>query len=656
MDYRWAKRLILCFTMTLVVAEHDIQCQEGPGAAIESAGEIIALCEDHEPAILLEKLAELSERPVRINSGDENEIARLFFLTEFQVKVLTDHVKRNGNVASIYELALLPAFDRSLVMLMEPYIDISPAGDNELFHTGKTTITLTAATRIDDPSEDYAGLKTLFRLRHEGTSISYGLTAENDPGEPFTFRGAWGTDFLSGHVMLDRSGFLRRVIAGDYSLRFGEGLVFNAGNWQGAWLSAPSFMTGRMAVAPYTSTEENRFLRGAACLFGSMTAGAVFFASVNMTDARIMFDSDSVPVGVSNLVNGGVHVGSSSLEARNSLTESIAGMHLTCSGERVRGGLTSSATWFSLPFIPDMTKPWNINSFSGSRLLNLSADIKAGTGPLLFFAEAGCSYPGSWAAIGGLRAKPSGRVTLNMMVRHFAADYYAFHSGAFRAGSGSSNETGMAASLHLEVARHLFMSAGADHYRIPGPRYRSSSSSYGNRIEIKGEYLPRENLALRLTYTYSSREYDLPVETGIAESEVSGRRGISMMFSVDPAERLRLTTRASACSIIPSGEKGYMLCQDISFSLRTLPMTIWLRHALCTSDGYDSRLYAWENDLHYSFSVPALYGESSRSYVMVSWKPAGRIEIRGKYVGTVSSSGIERELRNEFRLQARVVF
>jgi ribosome maturation factor RimP len=41
---------------------------------------------------------------------------------------------------------------------------------------------------------------------------------------------------------------------------------------------------------------------------------------------------------------------------------------------------------------------------------------------------------------------------------------------------------------------------------------------------------------------------------------------------------------------------------------------------------------------------------------MVSWTPAERIEIRGKYVVTVSSSGIERELRNELRLQARVVF
>ena len=138
----------------------------------------------------------------------------------------------------------------------------------------------------------------------------------------------------------------------------------------------------------------------------------------------------------------------------------------------------------------------------------------------------------------------------------------------------------MAASFHLEAARHLFVSAGADHYRIPGPRYRSSSSSYGNRIEVKGEYLPADDLAFRLTYTFYSREYDLPVNTGVSDSQVSGRRGISMMFSFDPSDRVHLATRASACSTAPSGENGYMLCQDLSFTPRALPVTVWLRYAL----------------------------------------------------------------------------
>lgn len=99
-----------------------------------------------------------------------------------------------------------------------------------------------------------------------------------------------------------------------------------------------------------------------------------------------------------------------------------------------------------------------------------------------------------------------------------------------------------------------------------------------------------------------------------------------------------------------------MLCQDLSFTPRALPVTVWLRYALCTSDGYDSRLYAWENDLHSYFSIPALYGECSRSYVMVSWKPANGVELRGKYVITTTGPELSGAAKQEFRIQGRIVF
>src|SRR5690606_17016901 len=99
---------------------------------------------------------------------------------------------------------------------------------------------------------------------------------------------------------------------------------------------------------------------------------------------------------------------------------------------------------------------------------------------------------------------------------------------AFKAGSGSGNETGLSASVHLEAARHLFITAAADHYRIPWPRYRSSSPSFGSRIEIKGEYVPRDNTSLRLSWTSSSREYDTTAETGTAVSVTHTRQQLGL--------------------------------------------------------------------------------------------------------------------------------
>ncbi|MBE0666179.1 MAG: hypothetical protein IH593_00750, partial [Bacteroidales bacterium] len=69
----------------------------------ESVAEIIALTDEFGAEAILEHLAELTVQPVMINSGDEEEISRLFFLTDFQVKVLADYVIKSGSIVSVYE-------------------------------------------------------------------------------------------------------------------------------------------------------------------------------------------------------------------------------------------------------------------------------------------------------------------------------------------------------------------------------------------------------------------------------------------------------------------------------------------------------------------------------------------------------------------------
>ncbi len=667
-------------------------CQEESQSVKESVEEMLALSEDADPAAMIEELEELKASPVNINSGDEKEISRLFFLTEFQVMVLADHIRKNGSVVTLYEIALLPAFDRNTVLLMAPYVSLRPVAPKGGNSYGRTLVTLTASARFIGSKSGTEGIRSLLKVKHEHGSISFGLTAENDPGEPFTFKNAPGPDFLSGYIEYEGRGFINRIIAGDFSVRAGEGVLLNSSRWMGSWLSSPSFISGRSTAAPYSSTEENSFFRGLSLTLGSLNAGAVLFASANKIDARILYDEDSTVIGVTNLVRGGIHLTGFQLESRNSIMETVAGLRLVAGAEKVRGGVTAAATWFSLPFVPAVTQPENLHSFEGDRLLNVAADIRAGTGSVLLFAEAGMSLsslmteaagtdpqgpradttgtdlpdssstPGglnlrdSWAAMAGLRAKPSGRITFNILARHFAPGYDAFHSGAFKAGSGSGNETGLSASVHLEVARHLFITAAADHYRIPWPRYRSSSSSNGSRIEIRGEYHPVDAISLRLSYTSSSREYDSATETGTATSVTHTRQQVGVVCDCEISQDLRFTTRASYSYIIPTGEKGYLLSQDLSCAFHGVPLRLWFRYALCSTGGWDSRLYAWENDLLSSFSIPALYGEMTRSFIMLSWKPADRVEVRVKYGYTDSGSNPVVGIRQEVKGQVRIGF
>lgn len=619
----------------------------------ESVEMIMALNDSYDPETLFESLADLKESPVDINSGDEKEIARLFFLTEFQVRILAEHVRKNGRLLSIYELSILPAFDRNTAAMMEPFVVLNTRHDGQHRGDGHSTILYTVASHFN-PGDTATGIRSAVKMKHEGDRLSFGMTGENDPGERFLIKK--GPDFTSGYILYQSGRSMNSILLGDFTLRIGEGLIYNSCSWMGSWLTSPSFMTGRHSADPYRSVGENNFLRGVAINLGNLNSGFMIFYSSNRVDARPVYDPYSVIIGVSNLVKGGIHVSRSQADACNRLAENIAGFHFATGAERVRGGITASFTWLSPPFLPDTTKPENLFAFTGNRLLNMGADFRAGTGMVVLFGEAAMSTPGSWAATAGMRVKPSPLITLNLLGRHLSPGYYAFHSASFTEGQGPGNESGIALSLHVEAASHLHITAAADHYLIPWPRYRSSSPSSGFRTELKGDYQPSENMAIRLTYSAMSRDYDIPAERGSAGTETFTRRHVSLLFDYHTASGLNLTTRVSASANSRPGERGYLLCQNISYSFTSFPLRLWYGYGVSSGSGYDCRLYSYENDLLSSFSMAVYYGEMVRSFVMVSLRPSGDTEFRMKYAFNMSGEPGSRLLRHELKIQARITF
>ena len=627
----------------------------------EMQTEIMSVYSDEEAGNAAEKLAALTEDPVVVNSGNEEEIARLFFLSSFQVKVLSDYVKSHGNIATIYEIALLPGFDRPTAMLMEPYITLAIPIKASLSVKGKTSALISGMISIPSSDDDSIGIRSVLRIYHSGKNLSYGLTAENDPWESYTFHKACGADFVSAHLLYNGKGTISRVVIGDYSLRFGEGLVFNNSSWQGSWLLSPSFMAGREVIDAYTSTDENNFFRGAGAVIGTITAGVAVFASSNTIDARVKYTADSTKKIVTNLVSGGLHNIESGREARNRLTENIVGIHLSGGGKKIRGGITLAATIFSIPFKPDTTGGDDIYKFHGSHLLNAGADIKAGTGRLSFFGEMAFSFPGSFAALSGIRALPTERVTFNLIARYLDPGYHVFHSNVYGTGSTVANEMGLAGNIHIEAAKHLFVSAGADMYRIPWLSYQTSAPSMGTRSDIKIEYTPSEKLTLRGSFSKTEREYDDDTETVMAGTERKTRLQSSLLAAWSPPvadllqeTSLSLTSRIVWCHIPETNQNGYLLCQDVSYSFKKLKF--WLRYSLFTTQGWNTRLYAYENDLLHSFSIPPLHDDGSRAYIMLQWDLYPHILLRAKYAITTIHDAEEHQVTSDIRAQMKITF
>ena len=92
---------------------------------INIAEELASNEEDPEAvSVFIERLHELAENPVKLNSSGEEEISRLFFLSDFQVKALADYAHSSGRILSVFELATIPGFDRETVEQMTPFITL----------------------------------------------------------------------------------------------------------------------------------------------------------------------------------------------------------------------------------------------------------------------------------------------------------------------------------------------------------------------------------------------------------------------------------------------------------------------------------------------------------------------------------------------------
>ena len=84
-------------------------------------------------------------------------------------------------------------------------------------------------------------------------------------------------------------------------------------------------------------------------------------------------------------------------------------------------------------------------------------------------------------------------------------------------------------------------------------------------------------------------------------------------------------------------ENGWMVFQDVQLSPENIPLNLSARIAWFNTESYNSRIYAYENDLLYTFSVPAFFNKGLRSYLNLKYKIAEKAEIWFKAANTWQS-------------------
>lgn len=597
-----------------------------------------------------ERLSELAEEPVNLNSADAEELSRLFFLTDFQIKALADYSHSTGKILSVYEIVNIPGFNRETAEMIIPFITLEksftqPARDTSTISALHHSLLSNFILRSDaDTSLCGSNLKFLTRYKFTSGGFSGGMTIEKDAGEEFITGNTGLPDFCSSHMSYTGKGFIRKIIIGDFSARFGQGLSTNTGIRSGLSLTSSSYLAARNEIRQYTSTDENSFFRGAAASFGINNLSWTIFWSKNRIDATLTETSDEI----GNLYTSGLHTTKTLLLKKDAVTDLSYGINLTYNFKNLSVGTIVTEDHFSLPFSGKGDSPDELFDFQGNRNNLYSLYYNTLINKMMLFGEISFDADADYALVQGASMRLSDRLTVNGLFRSYQNGYFSFHGKG--PGGSSGNEISILGNFTFEAAKHLFVSAGCDYRRYPWLRYRCSSPSYSLRQEVRVKYLPVENLSAEALFNHRISTSDDPESTGVPslEETISDYGRLSVRYS--PVEKITLTTRLDYK--VAAHEKGMMLSQDVSYRFGRIPLTCWFRLSLFSTGSWDARLYAYENDLLYSFSIPALSGRGNRSYLMLKYELNDFAEFRIKY----GITSLKEDNKEEIKFQVRMFF
>lgn len=635
---------------------------------------------------LYEQHLQIMQHPFDLNRVTAGELRTLHLLSDAQISNFIDYRNHQGTLLAIEELQVIPGFDPSLIHQLLPYVQVSDprqqigrgllrrvfsSGNSyAVFRTERTLETRKGSLASADSSQRFTGSadKIYLRLRaHIPGDYSAGFTGEKDAGERMRFNpGArqYGFDFSSFHVQVQHKGRIKNLIAGDFQAQFGQGLISGGGFGLGKGGEAVSTTRkSDIGFLPYTSVNENYFLRGAGLsvqLWPSILCSVYF--SRTRRDASKAHEGDTVRI--TSFPVSGMHRTIKEVQDRLNVGEQISGGVIRFEKNKFQAGLQVQHVLFEMPVVRRPT-PYNQFAFTGTENLNAGLFVHFSRANYAVFAEAARTLDAGFGLIGGLLISLHPQLDLSMLFRRYEPNFRSFYATAFSENTQPQNEQGTYWGLKYRRNRTFEASGYFDLFSFPWLSYRRYAPSSGYEWLMRTDYRPSRTMAFFIQVRQESKMRNLSQPGALYTLAEGVKRQVWINADMRITDKISLKSRIQQSSFMFDGAvtSGVMLLQDVSFSAGKCGFSA--RHAIFGTDDYENRQFAYERDAWLAYSLPAFAGEGVRNYVLFEyklhkhvtfWFRFARIRMkRGEEIGT-GPDAIQGNIRNDVKFQARFRF
>ncbi len=635
---------------------------------------------------LYDQIELLIKNPININYANATELGKIPLITPSYIASILSHKKKYGLFKSIYELQTIEGFSIEYIKLIQPYIVVEEKftiekistkkfwknTNQELIILGTQKQQLSQGYTLPDSNKNaYLGSPQRVALRYRANinnNLQINATTEKDAGEQWHAK----TMYFSGNIIYKANTFTKSKIKflalGDYQAAFGQGLTFSSGLAFGKSPFVLNIMRTQNGLRAYRAFNENEFLRGAATTLGfGKYIDFTFFYSSKKIDATANNDS-SVSDGFTSLINTGYHRSANEMVKKDIIKRQIIGSHLRFNLENLNFGITAVQFQYNSPLNNQNIKPYQLYNFNGNKALNLGSDFKWYLKNVLLFGEISTNQKmAHFSYLSGGIISLAKDVDLSFLHRKYHKQATPLLTNAIGESSNNINENGTYIGLSITPYKNYKLNAYCDIYKFDWLRYQVDAPSYGKDMMAELQYTKRKSYNWYLRYRNEQKLKNQTETQATNALENNDRQTMRFHIDYSISPTLNMSNRVEQSWVglqFGKTNSGFLIFQDIEWKPKsTLGFTA--RYMFFDIENYNSRLYAFEDDMLYTFTVPAFQNKGTRMYLLCKYKMAKNTAIwlrlaqtNYENINTISSGTeeIKGNKVNEIKCQLRWTF
>ena len=549
----------------------------------------------------------LHEAPIDLNHTSDEELSQLYFLSPRQIDEILMYADKHS-FGSLYELRLIPSLADYEIRDLLPFVKINPptlleSEDNnilyarEVFAYARHELTIRADARNMENFEgsDPMFVRTKYRFDYQ-RRVTFGAQLSRPAGG-----GAKDLQYGAYVQLRDIYPHLHTLVAGNFQASFGQGLVF-----------APVFHNGKSAYVQSVGQSRE----------GLRYYSSVDGAGLHGAGATIRWEWDKATrLDVTALY--------SMKRANDSTWHHLIGANMTFRHKRLQVELNAAQNIWSDSIHPYNNAAYNHHYFRGRNQAVIGANARYNHGWFDAFAEiattqnyerfASGNEPATnrphWGVgiIAGSRFYPANGVSLVALYRYYSPYFDNEQGYAFSETSRIGDENGGYIGIEISRWKGWKISGYGDIFRFSGIKYGipySPSIGYDAILDFSRHITKERGISWWVDWRIRARNKG-GLGTYSTRAQFNWQSG---------GWSLRTTADGNITGEPGFSGYGLSIAQDVGYAFMQVPLSLRGRVQYFDARNWDNRIYMYEHDVLYAFSIPAMYGIGGRAYICLKWQ------------------------------------